>query len=175
MSEPPHPPPAAGIARASARAAVAILRGGPGDAPRIADLITCENHRAADVDEIERLLGDAPSVVAVCGGDLVGMIYSRPFAPDILEWRNSLVATGHRRTGVGSLLVRTMESDTVAAGYRAAVGVNCWMHVGATKPAASAARAFWHAMGWSVIFATDGSAVMAKHFSRPASIPRLGS
>jgi GNAT superfamily N-acetyltransferase len=92
------------------------------------------------------------------------MIYSRRFSPDILEWRNSLVAVARRREGVGGQLVQAMELRTRDAGYLAAIGVNCWKHAGTTKERASSARAFWHAMGWTIIFATDGSAVVAKHF-----------
>lgn len=164
MIEPTRSPSAAKAGQASARAAIAIRSGQPSDALLIADLIARENNRPADVDEIECLLGAAPSVVALSAGELVGVIYSRRFAPDMLEWRNSLVAAAHRRTGVGTMLVQAMEQRTREAGYRAAIGVNCWMHVGTTKQAASAARAFWRAMGWSIIFATDGSAVLAKHF-----------
>ena len=141
-----------------------VRRGEPGDASAIVELIVRENDRPADAEEVERYLRSAPSVVALVDGELVGMIYSRRFSPDILEWRNSLVAAAHRRRGAGAQLVRAMEQQTRDAGYLAAIGVNCWKHAGATKERASAARTFWHAMGWTIIFATDGSAVIAKHF-----------
>jgi GNAT superfamily N-acetyltransferase len=140
------------------------VRGGePADASAIAKLIVSENGRPADVAEIECYLASAPSVVALVDGELVGMIYSRPFSPDMLEWRNSLIAAAHRREGVGAQLVQAMEQETRDAGYLAVIGVNCWKHAGTTKARASSARAFWHAMGWTIIFATDGSAVVAKH------------
>lgn len=140
-----------------------IRPGRPADAGPIADLILRENSRPADVDEIARFLREAPSVVAFDGDTLAGMIYSRRFAPDILEWRNSLVAAGYRRRGLGRRLVEAMEAETVAAGYRATIGVNCLLHQGATRERVAAARAFWLAMGWSILFATDGSVVIAKH------------
>ena len=142
---------------------VTIRPGRPEDVPAITELIVHENGRPADVDEIAADLAAAPSVVAHDGDRLVGMIYARRCAPDILEWRNSLVAADVRRGGVGRRLVAAMEVATEAAGYRAAIGVNCRLHEGSTDAGASAARAFWLAMGWSIVFATDGSAVIAKH------------
>jgi len=140
-----------------------IRRGRPADADAIGRLIVLENNRPADAEEISRYLAAAPSVVATVGDRLVGVIYSRRFSPDILEWRNSLVASDLRRMGLGRRLVEAMEAETRAGGYRAAIGVNCWLHRGATRERAAAARAFWLAMGWSILFATDGSVVIAKH------------
>ena len=136
------------------------------DAAAIARLIVSENSRPADAGQIARFLETAPSVVAALDEELVGMIYSRPFSPDILEWRNSLVASAHRRVGLGRLLVDAMEEQTRRAGYLAIIGVNCWKRPGGSRARASTARAFWRAMGWTIIFATDGSAVVAKHLSR---------
>ena len=143
--------------------ALTLRAGTRDDAEAIAALIVRENSRPADAAEIARYLAGTPSVVAIVEGRVVGTIYSRPFSPDILEWRNSLVAAEHRRKGIGAGLVRAMEHETRRAGFRAAIGVNCRLHVGATKERATAARAFWRAMGWTIIFATDGSAVLAKH------------
>jgi GNAT superfamily N-acetyltransferase len=142
---------------------IVVRPGEPTDTAGIAKLIVWENSRPADAAEIDRYLRSAPSVVAVADGDVLGMIYSRRFSPDILEWRNSLVAAAHRRTGLGRRLVEAMEQQTRAAGYVAMIGVNCWKHEGSTKERASVARAFWRSMGWTVVFATDGSAVIAKH------------
>jgi ribosomal protein S18 acetylase RimI-like enzyme len=142
---------------------IEIRRGRPEDAPAIVALIQRENHRPADVGEIGGYLESWPSVVATVADEIVGFIYSRRFSPDILEWRNSLVASTMRRVGLGRSLVEAMEAETRAAGYRAMIGVNCWMHRGATRERAAAARAFWLAMDWAILFATDGSAVIAKH------------
>lgn len=142
---------------------VEIRHGRAQDADAVARLIVRENTRPADATEIERYLAQAPSVVAVVDGEIVGTIYSRQFSPDILEWRNGLVAAEYRRRGVGRRLVAQMEEESRRAGYRALIGVNCWKHKGATQERASAARAFWRAMGWTIVFATDGSAVVAKH------------
>ncbi len=160
-----------GVRVETASGPVEIRAGRPEDAPAISRFIVVENSRPADADEIARYLAAAPSVVAIAGDRLVGMIYARRFAPDIIEWRNSLVASDFRRAGIGSRLVAAMEAESVRAGYRAAIGVNCWLHRGATKERAAAARAFWLAMGWSIIFATDGSAVVSKHFSPPPRVP----
>lgn len=151
------------IVRDAARGELVIRPGRRRDAHAIARLVVRENTRPADVDEIARYLDLAPSVVAVQGGEIVGAIYCRPFAPDILEWRNSLVATSRRRLGIGRRMVQRLEQDSARAGYRALIGVNCWRRQGSTRERASAARAFWKAMGWTIVFATDGSAVLAKH------------
>ncbi len=144
---------------------VGIRPGRSGDVEAIARLIANENGRAADRAEIVKDLASSPSVVVERDGQLLGFIYSRRFAPDILEWRNSLIAASARRLGLGTRMVAAMEAATRQAGYRATIGVNCRLHPGATDAGAAAARAFWLAMGWSIVFATDGSAVLAKHLS----------
>jgi GNAT superfamily N-acetyltransferase len=143
--------------------ALEIRPGRAEDATAIAQLIVRENTRPADAAEIGQYLARAPSVVAVLNDEIVGAIYSRQFSPDILEWRNGLVAAAVRRRGIGRMLVERMEQESRRAGYRALIGVNCWRHAGATQERASAARAFWRAMGWTIVFATDGSAVLARH------------
>jgi GNAT superfamily N-acetyltransferase len=158
-----QPPEPAGRPSPPDSGALDVRPGRREDAAEIARLIVRENARPADAGEIERYLTHAPSVVAVVNGEIVGVVYSRPFSPDILEWRNGLVAAAHRRRGVGQALVARMEEESRRAGYRALIGVNCWKHTGATQERASAARAFWRAMGWTIVFATDGSAVVAKH------------
>lgn len=142
-----------------------VRPGRSGDVEAIARLIVAENGRAADRDEIAQDLAASPSVVVERDGRLIGFIYSRRFAPDILELRNSLIASSARRAGVGTRMVVAMEDATRQAGYRATIGVNCRLHPGATDAGAAAARAFWLAMGWSIVFATDGSAVVAKHLA----------
>jgi GNAT superfamily N-acetyltransferase len=137
--------------------------GTPGDAEEVATLLEVENGRRADLDELRGLLGAWPSVLAHDGDRLVGAFYSRGFSPDMIELRNTIVAAEHRRAGVGAEMARRFEAEARSRGYRAMIGVNCWLHRGATREGASAARGFWVRMGWSIVFATDGSAVVAKH------------
>ncbi len=151
-----------------ARAALAAPRlryrsGTPADAESVAAFLEAENGRAMDVDELRRLLGAWPSVLAEDRGRLVGAFYSRGFAPDIIELRNTLVAADQRRSGAGAEMARRFEQEARALGFRAMIGVNCRLHKGATREGASAARGFWLRMGWTIVFATDGSAVVAKH------------
>jgi len=162
-----------GTAHAASAARLEIRPGAQDDVPTIVALLARENGRPADADAVAACLASAPSVVALLGGEIVGVIYSRQFSPDILEWRNSLVAASLRRRGVGRRLVEVMEEATVQAGFRAAIGVNCWMHRGSSAARASVARAFWLAMGFSIVFATDGSVVLAKYLSATgAAAPR---
>lgn len=142
---------------------VRCRRGTPADAEAVAALLETENGRAMDVDELRGLLGEWPSVLAEDRGRLVGAFYSRGFAPDMIELRNTLVAADHRRSGVGAEMARRFEDEARARGFQAMIGVNCRLHPGATREGASAARGFWLQMGWTIVFATDGSAVVAKH------------
>lgn len=137
--------------------------GAAADAEPVAALLLAENGRATDVDELRRLLDDWPSVLAEDGGRLVGVFYSRGFSPDMIELRNTLVAADHRGSGVGAEMARRFEEEARARGFRGMIGVNCRLHRGATNERVSAARGFWLRMGWTIVFATDGSAVVAKH------------
>lgn len=140
-----------------------ILRPGlPGDAAAIADLIRRENHRPADEAAIAVSLATAPSVVALDGDELVAFFYGRPFAPDIVEMQNMLIAGSHRRRGLGRTMVARIEDDLRAAGYRAAIGANSILHPGATPERCMTARAFWLRMGWRILLATGGSVILVR-------------
>jgi GNAT superfamily N-acetyltransferase len=146
---------------------ITLRPGGPEDVEDVAALIERENHRPADREEIARLLAAWPSIVAHEDGGLVGFIYSRGFSPDILELRNMVVASDRRRQGLGRRISDAIEDEVRARGFHAVIGVNCWLHPGSTRERASAARAFWLRMGWRILFATDGSVVMAKWLAAP--------
>ncbi len=133
------------------------------DVAAITELIAHENHRPIDADELAWMLTSSPSIAAWQDDTLVGIFYSRKFAPDIVELRNTLVRAQAQGLGVGRAMVGHFEQAARQAGYRAMIGVNCRLHPGATKQSASTARNFWLHMGWSIVFATDGSAVVAKH------------
>ncbi len=139
-----------------------IRRGEPGDASAIAELIRRENHRPADETAIATSLAGAPSIVALEGGEMVAFFYGRPFAPDIVEMQNMLIADSHRRRGLGRTMVARIEQDLREAGYRAAIGANSILHPGATPERCMAARAFWVRMGWRIILATGGSVVLMR-------------
>jgi GNAT superfamily N-acetyltransferase len=156
----------------SAAPGTARLRaGGPGDAPAIAALIRRENHRPADEAAIASSLASAPSVVAVDDGEVVGFFYGRPFAPDIAEMQNMLVAASHRRLGLGTAMVRRAEDDLRAAGYRAAIGANSVLHRGASPERCMAARSFWLRMGWRIALATGGSVLLVRWLGGPGPAP----
>lgn len=140
-----------------------IMRpGDPGDAEAIADLIRRENHHPADAAAITTSLASAPSLVAIDAGVMVAFFYGRPFAPDIVEMQNMLIAASHRRRGLGKAMVARIEDDLRAAGYRAAIGANSVLHRGATPERCMAARAFWVRMGWRILLATGGSVVLVR-------------
>ena len=140
-----------------------IMRPGePADADAIADLIRRENHRPADVAAIAVSLATAPSIVALEGDEVVAFFYGRPFAPDIVEMQNMLIAASHRRRGLGRAMVARIEDDLRAAGYRAAIGANSVLHRGSTPERCMAARAFWLRMGWRILLATGGSVVLVR-------------
>ena len=147
-------------------AAPRLRRGGPADAPAIADLIRHENNRPADEAAIAVSLVTAPSVIAEEDGELVGFFYGRPFAPDIVEIQNMLIAASHRRRGLGRAMVARAEDELRRAGYRAAIGANSVLHPGANPERCMVARAFWLRMGWHIVLATGGSVVLLR-WSRP--------
>ena len=100
--------------------------------------------------------------MAVDGDEMVAFWYGRPFAPDIVEMQNMLIAESHRRRGLGRAIVDRTEDDLRAAGYRAAIGANSILHRGATPERCMAARAFWLRMGWRILLATGGSVVLVR-------------
>ena len=152
---------------ATALEVAGIRPGGPADAPAIADLIRGENHRPADEAAIAVSLASAPSVVAHEGTELVGFFYGRPFAPDIAEMQNMLIAERHRGQGLGREMVGRLEDDLRGAGYRAAIGANSVLHPGTSPERCMAARAFWLRMGWHIVLATGGSVVLMRWLGAP--------
>ena len=150
---------------------VALRPGRPADARAIADLIRRENHRPADIVAIAQSLASAPSVVALDRGELVAFFYGRPFAPDIVEMQNMLVAASHRRLGLGRRIVEHAETALREAGYRAAIGANSILHRGATPERCMAARAFWLRMGWRIVLATGGSVVLVHWLGGGGTVP----
>lgn len=73
-----------------------------------------------------------------------------------------VVASSVRRSGLGSRMVAMMEAELRALGYRAAIFVNCRLHLGATDERVAAARAFWLHHGYRIVFSTHGSVVFTK-------------
>lgn len=154
---------------ASGDATPRLRRGRPADAAAIADLIRRENDRPADETAIALSLASAPGVVAVEGGELGGFFYGRPFAPDIAEMQNMLVAASFRGRGLGRMIVARTEDELRRAGYRAAIGANSVLHPGANPERCMAARAFWLRMGWRIVLATGGSVVLVRWLGQPTT------
>ena len=164
------------IRRAGAdEGAVALRRGRPEDAGAVADLIRRENHRPADEESIAASLASVPSIVAEEGGEMVAFFYGRPFAPEIVEMQNMLIADSHRRRGLGRRIVARIEDDLRAAGFRAAIGANSVLHPGTTPERCMAARAFWVRMGWHIVLSTGGSVVLVRWLGTPAHPSREGA
>jgi predicted N-acetyltransferase YhbS len=149
-----------------------VLRAGRADdVAAIIQLITDENHRKSDPDRIRRRLAQLPSVVAELDGRMVAFIYCRRFSPDMVELSNMVVASGVRRSGLGARMVAMLEPRLVELGFRAAIFVNCRLHVGATDAGAAAARAFWLHQGYRIVFSTHGSAVFTKFLAEDGGRP----
>ncbi|MCU0307423.1 MAG: GNAT family N-acetyltransferase [Thermoleophilia bacterium] len=135
-------------------AAPVVRLAGPADVPGICALIGRGNRRRAEPGEIRRCVLRAPCVVGCSGGEVVGFIYGEPFAPDVLEWRNMVVAPELRRSGLGTRIVEKGEMEARRHGYRALVGSNSWLHAGGSPGRSAGARAFWHRMGWREVLRT---------------------
>jgi len=146
---------------------VVFRPGGRGDAAAIIGLIAAENHRTAQPDRITRRLDQLPSVIAERDGDVVAFLYCRRFSPDMVELSNMVVASHERRSGLGARMVGILEPQLVELGFRAAIFVNCRLHVGATDARAAAARAFWLHQGYRIVFSTHGSVVFTKFLGDP--------
>jgi GNAT superfamily N-acetyltransferase len=147
---------------ASADAPIRLRSGRPDDLAAIVALIARENHRPADPSQLARRLGGLPSVVAEQNETLVAFLHCRRFSPDMAELSNMVVASSVRRSGLGSRMVAMMEAELRALGYRAAIFVNCRLHLGATDERVAAARAFWLHHGYRIVFSTHGSVVFTK-------------
>lgn len=156
------------VTRHAGTDATTLRRGLPEDAGAIADLIRRENHRPADQESIAASLASVPSIVAEDGGALVAFFYGRPFAPEIVEMQNMLVADSHRGRGLGRRMVARIEDDLRAAGFRAAIGANSVLHPGTTAERCMKARAFWVRMGWHIVLSTGGSVVLVRWLGTPA-------
>ncbi|MFN8124433.1 MAG: GNAT family N-acetyltransferase [Thermoleophilia bacterium] len=142
---------------------IELRPGGPHDVEPIALLIERENRpRVGDREKIARRLEALPSVVATEDGELVAFIHCRRMAPDVVELSNMVVAGHLRRRGVGRAMVAMIEERLHAEGFRAAVFVNSRLHAGTTDERVAAARAFWLDRGYTIVFATAGTAVFAK-------------
>jgi GNAT superfamily N-acetyltransferase len=152
---------------ASDSSEIRMRRARPADAVAIADLIRRENHRPADEAAIALSLASAPGIVALDGRELVAFFYGRPFAPDIVEMQNMLVAASHRRRGLGREIVLRTEEELRRSGYRAAIGANSVLHPGASPERCKAARSFWLRMGWRIALATGGSVVLVRWLGGP--------
>lgn len=91
----------------------------------------------------EALIADAlqnyPSIVAYAGdskeGTIVGFAYCGYMAPDLLELMNITVHADYRSTGVGSLMLRTLE-DQLRKDYTAIMLTNSILYSddGSKKP-----------------------------------------
>ena len=103
------------------------------------------------------------------GVSWAGFFYGRPFAPDIAEMQNMLVAASFRGRGLGRMIVARTEDELRRAGYRAAIGANSVLHPGANPERCMAARAFWLRMGWRIVLATGGSVVLVRWLGQPTT------
>jgi len=146
---------------------IALRRGRAADARAVSDLIRSENRRPADEAAIAESLAAVPGVVAHEGDALVGFFYGRPFAPDIAEMQNMLIAERLRRRGLGREMVAEAEDGLRRAGYRAAIGANSVLHPGTDPERCMAARAFWLRMGWRIVLATGGSVILVRWLGAP--------
>jgi GNAT superfamily N-acetyltransferase len=142
---------------------IRISEGSPRDVNAIIDLLSSEGRRVPDPIELHEMLSRWPSAIARHTGRLIGIFYSRSFAPDVIELRNTFVASNSRRQGIATHLEAQFAREARARGYRAMIGVNSRSQPGATDLTAAAARAFWTHRGWAIVFATDASVVVAKH------------
>ncbi len=95
---------------------------------------TAERYRSERPGPVDGALFDPPDgrfVLAVADGMPVGCGGFRRLAPDQAELKRMYVAPSHRGKAVGRRLLRFLEEEALAAGYR-----DMWLETGTEQPEA---------------------------------------
>lgn len=105
------------------------------------------------------LIDQNPAFLALSGVDVVGFVYTRQFAPDILEVLNIVVADDFRSRGVGTAMLRAVETAAVP-GFTALILVNSQLYVG--TPGKRDASAFYQRNGFRLLYSSGPSNIFIK-------------
>jgi N-acetylglutamate synthase-like GNAT family acetyltransferase len=137
---------------------IEVRKGRLDDVLSIVRLIENESGKIFDLDKITSYLKQFPSSVAVVNEVIVGFCYTSPFAPDILEILNILVARKYQKLEIGSKLLRSVERDD--SSYTSIILVNSLLYKSSTPK--RSAEDFYAKNGFKVIHRTQNTNVFIK-------------
>ena len=80
------------------------------DTEQICQLFEAQLHRRPNASLIQAALLEAPSALAFDEENLVGFLYCSYMAPDVMEIMNILVADTARQSGIGTLMLKSIET-----------------------------------------------------------------
>lgn len=112
------------------------------------------------IDIVARYLTNEPSFVAEDTAGLVGFVYCKQFAPDILEIDNLFVHEDYRRQNIGGILLARLEKSA-ALKYSGLILVNSDLYANPVVDKQDPTN-FYIRNGYGMAFATEHSRVFAK-------------
>lgn len=131
-----------------------IRTGSVSDLSGIAELFREQLSREPNETLIVDALRSYPSVVVYCNDTLIAFAYCGYMAPDLLEIMNIAIHSGHRSTGLGSLMLDRLHSN-IATDYSAVMLTNSVLYTeGSSKRAATN---FYLRNGYSIVASTGAT------------------
>ena len=132
----------------------------PIDGPSIAQEYWRHQTTTNHIEIVTQALGTLLSKVAEIDGNMVGFVYCRKFAPDILEIDNLFVNEEFRNRRIGSTLLQAIEDEAVKQ-FSGLILINSDLYgnpvVDKNDPAT-----FYLRHGFDLVFTTAESRVFAK-------------
>ncbi len=138
---------------------IVMRQGRASDAEAIVSVFREYGKKTLKVTKIRSNLRNYPSVVACCGGNLVGFLYCLRFAPDILEIANIYISKEYRNRGVGNQLLEELMRD-MPQDFRALIAVNSSLNKSVERK--KRPTNFYLRSGFIVIFENSNTAVYLK-------------
>nr|WP_299344217.1 GNAT family N-acetyltransferase [Allomuricauda sp.] len=83
-------------------------------------------------DLLEKRLGDSvrkyPCCIIFANAEIIGFSYTNRFAPDILELSNIFVHPEFRSHGIGGMMLKRIEKESLKGGYTGLILVNSLLY-----------------------------------------------
>lgn len=140
-----------------------IRNGNKDDAAIIVSLYWRHEISLGRIEEVRAAIMSLPSKVAEIEGTIVGFVYCRAFAPDILEIDNLFVDVAYRNKKVGAILIHHLEQEAIKK-YSGLILINSDLYgfpvIDKRDP-----RNFYIRQGYELVFSTSGSRIFMKRLS----------